>query len=283
VTVTWEQGTRKKDHDGTGHQDRETLAEEGAASWEAIADGWADRVRTNTDWARPVLLDKPHLALLGDVAGKRVLDAGCGEGRFSRMLAERGATVTAIDLSEKMIGHARQMEDGGPLGIDYQVKDMCDLASIQNGGFDVVVAYLSIIDVEDYETALSEIARVLRLGGRFVFSLIHPCFSPPVWGWESAKPGIIPLRDKDRLFRKVDKYFPSTEIRFRMWPTAPVETINFHRPISEYAHACRDRGLLIRDIVEPTPDPALAEQIDYLKGEFRAPTFIIFDCVKEKP
>jgi len=268
---------------GTGNMEHGSLAEEGAASWEAIADGWAERVRTNTDWARPVLLDKPHLELVGEVAGKRVLDAGCGEGRFARMLAERGAKVSGIDLSERMIGHALRLESEQPLGIDYRVRDMCNLASIKSGDFDVIVAYLSIIDVGDYETALSEIARTLRPGGQFVFSLIHPCFSPPVWGWEPRKPGIIPMRDKDRLFRKVDNYFPAAEIRFRMWPTAPVETINYHRPISEYAHACRDRGILIRDIVEPTPDPALAEQIDYLKGEFRAPTFIIFDCVKERP
>jgi len=279
--MTWEEGTRKKDSDGAGNQDG-TLAEEGAASWEAIADGWAERVRTKTDWARPVLLDKPHLELAGDVSGLRVLDAGCGEGRFARMLAERGAKVTGVDLSEKMIGHARNAEAEQPLGIDYGIEDMCDL-SFEDGEFQLVVAYLSIIDVEDYEQALSEMARVLAPGGRLVFSLIHPCFSPPIWGWEPRKPGIIPMRDKDRLFRKVDNYFPATEIRFRMWPTAPAETINYHRPISEYAHACRDRGLLIRDIVEPTPDPALAEQIDYLKGEFRAPTFIIFDCLKEKP
>jgi 2-polyprenyl-3-methyl-5-hydroxy-6-metoxy-1,4-benzoquinol methylase len=260
-----------------------SLAEEGAASWEAIADGWAERVRTKTDWARPVLLDKPHLDLVGDVAGISVLDAGCGEGRFSRMLAERGAAVSGIDLSEKMIGHAVRLEGEQPLGIDYRVRDMCDLSCFEGREFDLVVAYLAIIDVEDYESALAEIARVLRPGGQFVFSLVHPCFSPPVWGWEPRKPGTIPMRDKDRLFRKVDQYFPATEIRFRMWPTAPTETINYHRPISEYAHACRNVGLLIRDIVEPTPDPALAEQFDYLKGEFRAPTFMIIDSVKEKP
>jgi len=279
--MTWEQGPRKKKSEGAGTQDG-TLAEKGAASWEAIADGWAERVRTKTDWARPVLLDKPHLELAGDVSGLRVLDAGCGEGRFARMLAERGAKVTGVDLSEKMIGHARNAEAEQPLGIDYSIEDMCDL-SFEDGEFQLVVAYLSIIDVEDYEQALSEMARVLAPGGRLVFSLIHPCFSPPIWGWEPRKPGIIPMRGKDRRFRKVRNYFPATEIRFLMWPTAPAETINYHRPISEYAHACRDRGLLIRDIVEPTPDPALAEQIDYLKGEFRAPTFIIFDCVKEKP
>ncbi len=255
------------------------LADEGASSWEAIANGWAERIRTRTEWARPVLLDGPHLELVGNVAGASVLDAGCGEGRFARMLAERGAKVSAIDLSTKMIEHALRIESEEPLGVDYQVRDMCALPFAAET-FDLVVAYLSIIDVEDYETALSEITRVLKPGGRFIFSLVHPCFSPPVWGWEPREPGKIPLRDKDRLFRKVDNYFPSTEIRFRMWPTAPAETINYHRPVSEYAHACRSNGLLIKDIVEPTPDPELAERLDYLKGEFRAPTFMIFECVK---
>jgi 2-polyprenyl-3-methyl-5-hydroxy-6-metoxy-1,4-benzoquinol methylase len=257
-----------------------SLSEEGAASWEAIADGWAERVRTGTDWARPVLLDKPHLELAGDVGGVRILDAGCGEGRFARMLAERGARVSAIDLSERMIAHAREQEQAQPLGIDYHLGDMCDLSRFADESFDLAVAYLSLIDVLDYETALREIARVLTPRGRLVFSLVHPCFSPPVFGWEPREPGKIPLRDKDRLFRKVDNYFPATEIRFRMWPTAPAETINYHRPLSEYAHACRAAGLLIRDIVEPTPDPDLAERLDYLKGEFRAPTFMILDCVK---
>ena len=260
-----------------------SLSEEGAASWEAIADGWAERIRTKTEWARPVLLDKPHLELVGDVSGARVLDAGCGEGRFARMLAERGAKVSAIDLSERMIEHALRLEDKQRLGIDYQIRDMCDLSPFEDGAFDVAVAYLSIIDVEDYETALAEVTRVLTRGGQLVFSFVHPCFSPPVWGWEPRKPGTIPLRDKDKLFRKVDNYFPATEIRFRMWPTAPAETINYHRPISDYAHACRAVGLFIRDIVEPTPDLELAEQFDYLKGEFRAPTFIIFDCAKGMP
>jgi 2-polyprenyl-3-methyl-5-hydroxy-6-metoxy-1,4-benzoquinol methylase len=255
-------------------------SEEGAASWEAIADGWAERVRTKTDWARPVLLDAPHLEMVGNPSGARVLDAGCGEGRFARMLAERGAKVSAIDLSANMIKNAASIEAETPLGIDYQVLDMCQLAPFEAEQFDLIVSYLSIIDVEDYETALAEFARVLRPGGQLVISLIHPCFSPPVFGWDPRKPGTIPLRDKDRLFRKVDQYFPAAEVRFRMWPTAPAETINYHRPLTEYAHALRTVGIAIRDIVEPTPDPKLAEQFDYLKGEFRAPTFMILDCVK---
>lgn len=258
----------------------DSLELEGAASWEALAEGWAERVRTGTDFARQYIMDPAHLALLGDVAGKRLLDAGCGEGRFARMLSERGAKVTGIDFSQRMIELAREAEERESRGIEYHQADMADLALFEAKTFDVAVAYLSIIDVPRYEAAFREVARVLKPGGRFVFSLVHPCFCPPDSDWEPRIPGIVPIRDADRLYRKVDNYRPARELRFRMWPTAPVETINYHRPLSDYAGACRAAGLLIRDIVEPAADEAVAERIDFLRGELRAPTFMILDCVK---
>lgn len=257
-------------------------ADQGAAAWEAIAEGWAERVRTGTDASRVYILDGAHLAIVGDVAGLRVLDAGCGEGRFARMLAERRAKVTGVDLSKRMIEIALKEEERAPLGITYQADDMADLSRFPDESFDLVIAYLSVVDVEDYRAAISEAARVLAPSGRYVFSLVHPCFSPPVFGWEPRKPGAVPIRDEDKLFRKVDRYFPEAVVRFRMWPTAPAETTNYHRPLSHYAAACKAAGLLIRDIVEPTPDPEEAERNDWLKSEFRAPTFIIFECVKGK-
>ena len=259
---------------------RSRLAEEGAAAWEAIADGWAERMRTNTDYHRTLVLDAPHLALLGDVAGKHVLDAGCGEGRFSRMLAERGARVTAIDLSPRMIELTREAETEGALGIEYHEMDMCDLSAFGDELFDVGVAYLSIIDVADYESAIAEVSRVLRPGGQFVFSLVHPCFCPPDAAWEPRKPGTIPLRNEDKLYRKIDGYFPARELRFKMWPTAPAETVNYHRPISDYARVCRANSLLIRALEEPVPTDEVLAQREDLRDYLRAPYFLIFDCVK---
>lgn len=256
--------------------------DEGAAAWEEIADGWAEMMRTGTGpgQTRTLILDGPHLQLLVDVKGKRILDAGCGEGRFARMLAERGARVTAIDLSKRMLQLAQADEAKTPLGIEYLEMSMTDLSPFADDSFDAVVAYLSILDVEDFGTALREIARVLKTGGRFMFSTVHPCFYPPDSSWEPRKPGTIPLLDKDKLYRKVDNYFPASEIRFRMWPTAPAETVNYHRPISVYARACRDPGLLIRDIIEPVPDERVLAERDYLREYVRAPGMILFDCVK---
>jgi len=259
------------------------MPDEAARSWDAIADGWAGRVRTDTDQNRRFVLDPAHIRLASDVRGKDVLDAGCGEGRFARILAQRGARVTGIDLSERMIALAREEESARPLGIRYEQMDMADLSAFTRQSFDLVIAYNSLIDVDRYELALLEAARVLRGDGHIGFSLVHPCFSTPGASWEPRRPGMIPLTDTDKLYRKVDHYRPARPYSFRMWPTAPAETINYHRPLSDYAAACRDAGLLIRDIVEPIPDDAVLVERPYLNDYVRTPYFIIFDCVKARP
>ncbi len=246
-------------------------------AWNRLAESWAERVRTGTDHVRVHLLDPATLELIADISGKRVLDAGCGEGRFARMLAEHGARVTGIDLSTKMIELAREEENERPLGIDYHVADMADLSLLPSREFDVAVAYLSLFDVRDYESAIREVARVLKPRGRFVFSVSHPCFLTPDSGWETNVANSF--RDKDRLFWKVDNYFPAREIEVKIWPTASPIT-NYHRPLSDYAHSLRDAGFLIRDIAEPTPDPKLVEQLDFWRGYLRIAAFIIFDTVK---
>jgi SAM-dependent methyltransferase len=249
-------------------------------AWDQTAEGWAERVRTGTDHNREHLLDPATLAALGDVAGQRVLDAGCGEGRFGRMLAERGAQVTGVDYSPRMIELAQEEERNRPLGIRYHVADMVDLAFLPAESFDLAVAYMCLMDVADHQTAIAQIARVLKPAGRFVFSLMHPCFVTPGehQGWELRVPNS--LRDADRLYWKVDNYFERTHWFWKIWPTATAATPHFHRPLCDYAAALRESGLLIRDLVEPTPDPKLAEQLDYWRGYFRIPFFTIFDCVK---
>jgi 2-polyprenyl-3-methyl-5-hydroxy-6-metoxy-1,4-benzoquinol methylase len=254
--------------------------EPGADAWEAIADGWAERVRTGTDETRVRVLDRAHLAALGDVAGKRILDAGCGEGRFARMLAERGAEVTGLDLSSRMIAHARAAEAEQPLGIEYIEASMAEMPALESGSFDVVVAYLSILDVLEFEEAYAEIARVLKPGGQFSWSTVHPAFVLPVAEWEPRNPGTVPILNRDKLYLKVDNYFPSRQVRFKMWPTAPTETINYHRTITDYTAALRRAGLLIREISEPLPSAEDLEQREYLRHSVRAPAMMLFDCVK---
>jgi 2-polyprenyl-3-methyl-5-hydroxy-6-metoxy-1,4-benzoquinol methylase len=247
------------------------------AAWDSNAAAWAERVRTGTDHNRVHLLDQAMREALGEVRGKRILDLGCGEGRFSRMLAKRGARPTAVDLSERMIELAREEEGKEPLGIDYHVSDAADVSFLKDASFDVVVAYLSLFDVPDYESAIREAARVLVPSGQLLFSISHPCFTMPGSGWETSRPNSF--RDEDRLHYRVDNYFPARSYEVKIWPTAnPI--VNHHRPLSDYAHALRAAEFVIRDIFEPTPDEKLVKQIDFWRGYVRIAVFIMFDCVK---
>lgn len=139
------------------------------ADWNDVADDWVKHADQN-DY-RNALLMPLALEILGDVRGKRLLDLGCGEGGYCRALAERGADVVGVDGSPRLIEIAK--ERGGK--IEYICANANDL-KIDEKAFDVVLAAMSLMDVEDYEGSVAEIARVLRPGGRLVMSITHPCF-----------------------------------------------------------------------------------------------------------
>ena len=88
------------------------------------------------------------LELLGDVAGRSVLDAGCGEGYLARVLTANGARVTGIDLSPRLIAMAREKDTEGQ--IEYRVGDLSQPLPDHVDRFDAVASYLVLNDVEDY-------------------------------------------------------------------------------------------------------------------------------------
>ena len=108
--------------------------------------------------------------------GRLVLDLACGEGYNTRMLARKGAKVTGIDSSAKMIELAKQEETKEKLAIRYLVADASDLSQLPSSHFDIVTCFMSLQDIENLEKTVSEAARVLKHAGRFVSSIPHPCF-----------------------------------------------------------------------------------------------------------
>jgi SAM-dependent methyltransferase len=114
--------------------------QEVARYWDENANVWADHVRQGWDAYREYFNNPAFFEFMGDLNGKTVLDAGCGEGYNTRLLARSGARMTGVDISEKMIELARQEERREPLGIRYEVASFCDLslfddASFRCGGF----------------------------------------------------------------------------------------------------------------------------------------------------
>jgi 2-polyprenyl-3-methyl-5-hydroxy-6-metoxy-1,4-benzoquinol methylase len=118
-------------------------------------DAYADQYAANVAWreqggadADPFGLLPPLLELLGDITGRRVLDAGCGEGYLARVLAARGARVTGIDLSPRLIGMTGARNPARDIG--YRVADLSQPVPDITGRFDAVASYLVLNDMQDY-------------------------------------------------------------------------------------------------------------------------------------
>ncbi len=131
------------------------------------------------DWYEQWAGDGPgliagHPELLPPLVGLRVLDVACGQGRLTRRLAGAGATVTGLDLSAAMLGKAQAM---GGEGIEYVHADITGPPIWWDGRpFDGCTCDLALMDIDDLAGALATIAAVLRPGGWFVASVVHPCF-----------------------------------------------------------------------------------------------------------
>jgi ubiquinone/menaquinone biosynthesis C-methylase UbiE len=120
----------------------------------------------NGYYARPAIL-----GLAGDVAGRRILDAGCGSGPIAAALRDRGAIMTGFDSSTKMVELARQR-----LGddADLHVADLGSPLPFPDSTFDDVIAALVLHYLEDWTAPLAELRRVLTPGGRLIAAVDHP-------------------------------------------------------------------------------------------------------------
>src|SRR5262249_2843179 len=129
-------------------------------SWNANAAAWTELSRSGADRLRDLVNTPAFFRALPPVAGLRCLDVGCGEGRNTRLLAEQGARVVAIDLAEEFLAAAAGLNSGG---ISYLHADGARLP-FRDASFDAVTAFMTLQDVTDPELTLREIARVLRPG-----------------------------------------------------------------------------------------------------------------------
>ena len=230
-----------------------------AARYDAVADfyasGWSDDA---DDPVMAALLD-----LLGPVAGERVLDVACGHGRISRALARRGAHVIGVDLSAGLLEHAERALSTEPLDIRYIHADVSTVESLEPDPFAAVVCSMGLADVDDLDGCLRLVARVLRPGGRFVFSILHPCFSG---GGEVS--GSWPT---DRSYYD------------EIWWTAvgPASTLRGqvganHRTLSTYVNRLQAYRLLLDQVAEPPPPAPWSEEHP---GAARGPVYLVVRCL----
>jgi ubiquinone/menaquinone biosynthesis C-methylase UbiE len=181
------------------------------------------------------------LDLAGPVRGQRVLDLACGHGPVSRELARRGAHVTGLDISTELVKRARDDEARAPWGITYEVGDAADPEVLDGSTFDLVTCNFGMSDIDDVDGACATVARLLRPGGRFVLSILHPCF-----GGTASVCGSWPSNGTyyDERWWRAD----------RELSTLRREVGANHRTLSTYLNTLTRHGLLIEAAAEPRPE-----------------------------
>lgn len=245
--------------------------------WDTGADVWDAGYTKYGDSYRRVIFNPALFPLIGNVRGKRVFDAGCGTGYLCRLLAERGARVTGVDLSKKFIEIAREYEKKKPLGITYHHEDLSRVPQLTSSSFDLIVSVYVLCDVRDYVQAIGECARILKYRGRFILLIEHPCFSWGGGGWEHVPADS--QRTEDRRFFKVDNYFLRRTEQCQ-WGKLPV-LLTFYRPLSDYFHALKKHGFAVLDLIEPRPQrKALRMRPRNWDSEDRVPPVLIIEAVK---
>ncbi|MFE2517595.1 class I SAM-dependent methyltransferase [Streptomyces mirabilis] len=211
----------------------------------------------NAYYARPAML-----ALAGDVAGRRILDAGCGSGPLSAALRDRGAVVTGIDASAGMLALARRRLGDA---VDLRVVDLRDRLPFDDGAFDDVVASLVLHYLEDWGPTLAELRRVLRPGGRLIASVDHPFVA---YTFQEPRPDYFATTSYT-----FDWTFNGQSVPMRFW----------RKPLHAMTDAFTTAGFRLSVISEPQPDPAARELFPDDFHDLSTKTCFLFFVVEVPP
>jgi ubiquinone/menaquinone biosynthesis C-methylase UbiE len=223
-------------------------------------------------------------SFLPEIAGTSILDLGCGFGWFARWAREHGAVlVTGIDISQNMLDTARKMtaeEDakeggGSPRGtIAYQQADLESLKLPDEAAqsYDLVFSSLALHYLEHLPELMTEVHRVLKPGGKFVFNVEHPIYTAP------SKPSIVIEPETDRWYWPLDDY-QVEGLRTTNWLAEGVR--KQHRTMATYINLLLRQGFELTHLDEWCPTQADLERKPKWKSNIVRPTFLLVAAAKK--
>jgi ubiquinone/menaquinone biosynthesis C-methylase UbiE len=218
-------------------------------SWDRVADWYRELLGAEGTYQKELIL--PNLLRLMDIRqGDAVLDLACGPGFFAREFAARGARVTGVDSSRKLI-EAAGKNVPPEAGAKFFVSTAEKLPFIKEGTIDKIAIVLALQNIENVADVLRACAKVLAPDGRLAIVMNHPAFRVPkhsAWEWDA---------EKQVQYRRIDRYLSELKIGISMYPgarpgsaRAREETISFHRPLQYYFKALCKAGFAVSALEE---------------------------------
>jgi len=252
-----------------------------ADQWDKQAEFWSQEVRSGKDVFRDLFNNPEFLKFIGDIKGKKVLDAGCGDGYTTQLFAKSGASVTGIDLSPTMIRIAKEEEKKHPHGIDYSVASFANLSEFKDESFDIVISFMALMDSPDYKDALKEFYRILKTGGSLFFNILHPCFFTPHYKR-------VPDEKGEETKVEVGNYFKEGPWDFSFHFAKEADKSDaktfkggsYHRMISTYMNELVDAGFALKKIGEPQPSEQACKQNPRIKKASGVAAFLYVHAIK---
>jgi SAM-dependent methyltransferase len=216
-------------------------------------------------------LDYPteaELQLIGPVNGLHVLELGSGACNCGVALARQGAKVTCLDLSSEQLAIGREQAARLGVSLDFIEGSMDDLSGLLDSAFDLVLSVCALHYGSDLHRIFSEVARVLKEGGRFIFSVDHPVMlalgAAELWPEENGDP----------------HYDYRGPVRWKWRPENEFEFVTFRRPVADYLNGLVAAGFILERFLElcPKPDPNWSERERVLRTRF--PSLLIIKARK---
>ncbi|MDQ7261121.1 class I SAM-dependent methyltransferase [Paracoccus sp. PS-1] len=209
--------------------------------WEASAEAWIADMGETGDFSRRHVLDAPMLARIRGRGFRNALDVGCGEGRFCRMLGTEGIAATGIDPTPKLIETARSRDRAGTY-----LQARAEALPLPDAGFDLVVSYLTLIDIDDIRAAIAEMVRVLRPGGSLLIANLNSFSTAGGWNGDPGSGYLI-----DNYLEERAEWVSWRGILIRNW----------HRPFHAYMQVLLAQGLRLVHFDEPAPQGGEPQQV----------------------
>jgi 2-polyprenyl-3-methyl-5-hydroxy-6-metoxy-1,4-benzoquinol methylase len=231
--------------------------------YDRFADRYAELIRNRDegtfspyhDLVVPRLLE-----LTGEVTDRTILDAGCGGGYVARILARRGACVTAIDVSPRLIELARSKEP--VTKIEYATHDLSTPLPQYARRFDLIVSNLVLNDVHNYVGYANTLGMVTKSEGRLLLSMNNPYSAV--------------IRDKVADYLDSDQPIPYQGLASR-----GIHVLFYHRTLEQYIAAFRDAGFLLRTLSDVGPAPETDHVQTFPRRYYHFPFFTILEFIRQ--